>query len=687
MKSPRVMNNYHRLMYRLLALSGFCVFLTPIAVDAQSNFWTGAGADTNWTTNANWSNGVPPVSTDYVFFDDTASVKNITLNTSPAINGISYGLGTGPYTYNVTASGSQTLSIGANGISLTQQPNLFSSNGLNFNNVNFSLSASQSWAWGFVAPHFGVRGAFNINGGSINLNGYDLTVLANDGAGSTTIAAPITGTGNLSLITGLEGVNASKIDIGSAGPNTYSGNTTIQYGAVRIHGDSPFSTGTVNFSNALLAFSNSTLSNNFVGTGNSLTLYSTTSGSTLTFNGTVNFNNPFSALQVGASSGGIIGNVVNFNNTVTGNFLRLNSTLGTNNTTVNFNVANALSGQFSIESPITVGIGHNNAFGSSNLRIDGVTGTSDIAFQANGGFKFISNNITFANLNSGGFVISTRFTGVNDMFFTGALDFVNYNQSFISDSSADTSFLGNLAMSSFQMIASVTGSGDLTYGGSVSGSGLITKNGSGSGVLAFTGGTSNTNTGGLTINAGKVLFNKSGNGVVEAIAGGTITINGGTLTLGAGNQIASGVNMVLNGGIFETGGFSDTLSTLTLSANSTLDMGSGASIINYADSSGTTWAPGSILSITNWSGNAAGGGTDQLYFGSSASGLTAGQISQIVFINPLGFAPGSYGAQLLASGELTPVVPEPSTYAMGIALLGVTTYYRLRQLKKKSNIV
>ncbi|HEY9248140.1 MAG TPA: autotransporter-associated beta strand repeat-containing protein, partial [Rariglobus sp.] len=70
---------------------------------------------------------------------------------------------------------------------------------------------------------------------------------------------------------------------------------------------------------------------------------------------------------------------------------------------------------------------------------------------------------------------------------------------------------------------------------------------------------------------------------------GATTISGGTLALGAANRIADSSNLVMSGGTFATGGFSETLGTLTLSANSVIDLGSGTSALVFANSSGTPW--------------------------------------------------------------------------------------------------
>jgi hypothetical protein len=105
-----------------------------------------------------------------------------------------------------------------------------------------------------------------------------------------------------------------------------------------------------------------------------------------------------------------------------------------------------------------------------------------------------------------------------------------------------------------------------------------------------------------------------------------------------------------------------------LDANSTVDLGAGNSILTFANSTTESWNASAILSIVNWTGNIYGGGTDQVHFG--PGGLTAGQLSQVRFVNPFGLTPGIYNAVMLSSGEVVPV-PEPATVVAVILLAGL----------------
>ena len=204
--------------------------------------------------------------------------------------------------------------------------------------------------------------------------------------------------------------------------------------------------------------------------------------------------------------------------------------------------------------------------------------------------------------------------------------------------------------------------GTVVNSGALSNSHMLILDGTSSG---------NTITGAMTNGTGGTLSVTKSNTSAWTLSGastytGATTVSGGTLALGAANRIADTSNLIMAGGTFATGGFSETLGTLTLSAISTIDLGSGASALVFADSSGATWGTSIILSFVNFTA-----GVDTIRIGTTSGGLTLAQLGEIT-IN------GS-AATIDASGFLAAAaIPEPSTWALlaGTAALAGTLFVR-----------
>jgi autotransporter-associated beta strand protein len=252
-----------------------------------------------------------------------------------------------------------------------------------------------------------------------------------------------------------------------------------------------------------------------------------------------------------------------------------------------------------------------------------------------------------------------------------------------------TTINSNLALSGSSQTMAVNNTAGLLINGSVSGTIGLTKTGSGTLTLGGT----NTYTGTTTINAGTLNAGATG------ALGGTssIVVNaGGTLLLSqSGSQTTNRINnnstMTLNGGTFNTGGLSEHnlsgttvtpgIAALTLSSNSVINLGAGMSVLAFAGSSAQTWT--ATLSIYNWSGTlGTGHGTDQLYFGTDATGLTAMQLSQIAFYSDGGTTfLGTAGYASGMDGEVVPV-SEPSTWFAAALAFGGLGFTQRRRMQK-----
>ena len=303
--------------------------------------------------------------------------------------------------------------------------------------------------------------------------------------------------------------------------------------------------------------------------------------------------------------------------------------------TVIYNSANTPKGYFSLNEG-TVAVGNNSALGTNKFVIGEPTGVNVVVFKA---------------------ASATARTLANDLQINAL--------NFILDTGGNLTFNGDVNLGT--TTKTMTVSNTSTFAGSITNSGGLIK--SGAGTMVFSSTNVNTYGGATTINGGILKLQKAAGS--NAIPG-SVTINsGGTLLLAAGDQIANGAAMTLAGGVFSTAGFDEQLGTLKLTANSQIDIGSSGTVLKFAASSGVSWTAATTLTVTNWNGSINGGGTEQLFVGTTSAGLTAGQLNQIKFVNPAGFGAGTYSAKILATGEVVPlaVAPAITTQPQSVATL------------------
>ena len=196
-------------------------------------------------------------------------------------------------------------------------------------------------------------------------------------------------------------------------------------------------------------------------------------------------------------------------------------------------------------------------------------------------------------------------------------------------------------------------------GAGINGTGLVLNGG----TLNLEG--TNSFTGSTTVADGTLLITGTLTGTTA------LNVTAGTLRLGAADRVVDTATISLANGTFNSAGFNEALGLVSITASAAIDLGTGASILHFADSTAVPWS--GTLSIRNWSGAPGGGGVDQIFFGNSDSALTPGQLSVISFVDPFGPGSGNVGARILTTGELV-AIPEPCSAAL--AILGSAIFGR-----------
>ncbi len=621
-----------------------CLFFflsEPHGLRAATSTWIGP-AGGSWSTASYWSaNSVPTSSTTVVIGAGDSPTLFSTGQTAQSIT--AQGTSTTP-SYINTDSSSYVFNLNKplGGGSITGGYLYFGSG------FNLSLAAAQTWAATQISF------TSSASQPTLALGSYKLTIAQVSG-GSATVNVDlqsantlVTGTGSLSVGSG------GTLAIGGA-VNTFSGGINVASGGTLDLNDGTASKG--------------------LGSGQ----LALRDGSSMTFGSSSNIQNSYTlggAIQMAGSTA--TNPFPTFSGTGT---LLSSSTLNLSPTMLS---GIAMTGNL-IDTSGTPSLTVNNLDSSSGWVTLQLSGQNTfLSLTANTGVEIVVDADT-----------TTSSGGTTGPVGTGTLTLNGADLSAYASTSHSIANSINLLGGSNSSVGQASSAGaTLNLSGGISGYSLTKL---GPSTLIFSGSLSNSFTGGLIIEGGEVIFNKSkqinGTNAVGSGTGSSITINSNSLlSLGEINQIPSGVTMILNGGTFNTAGLAvvasnASLGTLTLSADSYIELGSGSTILKYASVLGTSWTSGATLYITGWNGNLTGGGSTQLIFGSNAGDISSAQLSQIRFINPSGLPNGFYSATITGIGEVVPgsfVVPEPSTLCMGGLLSVFGLYYIIRRRKAPS---
>jgi autotransporter-associated beta strand protein len=622
--------------------------------------WTGPNNGT-WSSSANWAGGTPS-SISTANFTGTSAPK---ITTSTSVGELMFS----------TAAGNETFSGTGNTLTL-KAPNAFgiwdygvSGTTINFGN-NFALGVSQTWE---------IYGGGNMSfTGTVSLASYTLTFV-DTGSGTMTFGGAISGSGGLSVSSGKVNLNSANsytgatsvagiLSLGAAGAIASSSGVTVSSGGELQFGK----TGTNTFTGPAMNISGAGVSG--AGAINNI------ASGTNTYNGNITMGAASTIQDNGALTlGGTIANggnllTVNGSGTPTlGGVVSGSGGLTYSGTgTLTLKAADTYSGPTLITAG-TLSATNGSALGAStgNVTVNGgtlslagggtasaptvftKTGTLSLNDGSGGGalVNATGSNAWFGNITLAG--NSTVATGSNILYLGvgyptmgSTINLGSYTLTLNTSAAATTA-------PSYEVPASMD-KANILINSAISGSGGITK--TGPGTVTIEGGTGNTYTGATTITGGTLIAygasthpvisgtsvmigNASSPGAADSVelqmgqvATGLASANYLVGTYNSLNNTSNSAMTVYADGLFQMGGGSQGLASLTLQGGTVMGQQSGS---NYSP----------MLSIAN--SNGASGGITTLASNQTAlieSGSTGNSYLALV---------GNQFTYNIASGSVT----------------------------------
>jgi len=578
---------------------------------------------TSWLTPGNWSGATLPTGLQIAEFDanPTSATTGIGIDMGVAGGTESVGaiylspLRTGNLIIGNSSSGTPgTLHL--NGDTLAGMPKVVLAN-LSTNHSRLTVQNTQGSGSSTLLINLGADTAYMITGAGTATGIGNSIAITTGITGSSTLTLLAGGTWNAAMDTG---VNGGLLKLGGA--NTFSGG---------LHVGQPDGTengiAELDAANAL----HDTTGNNVVVNANSQLYLAAPTGSTYNTDSIVLYLNGYGNNYTTTGRGALIsesGNSYTWTGPVN---LQSNASItvaGTSSSSV------TLSGTIS-------GAGMMIKDGGGTLVLSGTGNSWTGGTQVNKGTLTVSagSAISTAQLVMAATASGTGLTLNNSQ--TVSCLYSNFGVT-TGSFSQSISLSSGTVLTVAQDSSTTYGNGAVTSLTSViTGAGGLIKSGTGTLTLGSTG---NTFTGGITIHAGELRFSPQ---TTPSALASNVMLNGGTLgTTGIGAVSFS----------FSTG-------TLTLSDSSYINLDTvNAHSLKFANSSAASWSSGVILIIRNWRGafNGTSGTKGKLYIGTTAAGLTAAQLSQILFDDGGG---NLFPATQLSTGEVVPAATITTTAA------------------------
>ncbi len=542
---------------------------------------------------------------------------NITLSGTTGLslrNNVNAGLGRG---LSYTGGGNVTLMTGNTTLTSGGGVNDGLVGGAIIRGYNFTKSGAGVLHFGGVNSY---TGSTTVNEGKLVLNvseaissKSDVILAANtmlDLNGFNNTVASITGVSSAKITNG--SLNASTLKFG-ANNSTYDGLIEDGLGVVHLEKVGAGTTTLATTANTYTGLTRISGGNLAISHGASL---GSTSAGTIADGGGLRLNGVTvtgEALTLGslpamgvlyASTGTNIWNGTLMLSAASSIYVHQSSSLSINPPTgpaiqgTNTNLTCYVYGSLHINGEIATGLGTLTKNNTGILNLNAASSYTGLTTLASG--QTILKNDLALGSNSAGTVIAS---GAN-LTLDGALNVSGETLTITSNAiTANGALLTKNGASSWSGNISLAGTAvnwntesDLTVSGTITnGSTLWT-------VGRTTGSTGNLIVNGIISGAGGL--DKTGLGQMTLNAANTYTgltrITAGRLVLG-GNQVISNASQVyFNGGTLSTEGYSETLGQLFISDNSTLQLGAGAHMINFASAGAFT--TGKTLTVNGWDG-------------------------------------------------------------------------------------
>ena len=633
--------------------------------NATTADWTTSAAGTTATTNWNASSAGSKNATFAAGANATGAYTVTVSGTVTNVGGLSFQTGTvtlgGAGTLNLTGTANVNVQAAQANISAI----LGSTGGLNKTGIGtLVLSGANTFSGGITVAagtlSVSIDGNLGAAANGVTLNGGTLQSTGTFTAGATRVFTTGASGGTIDVSTG------QTLTLGAAGQLTGSGDLTkTSAGTLALATTNAGFTGNANINGGILRLST------FDALGTSAT-------NTITLNNGAELEAAFAnGTNVGSNLVINNGSIVRTNATTTkSGFLNnaANSTLTVNGAAQLINQGGAAGSLLSVDGVVQVNTG-------GSITMNAVTANDEVRF---GGAQTITL--------SAGSSLTTTGAGIATFGNASAHTIIAQGTSAQQTTLTLNAGTNNAnAGTAFQINGSGTG-GLLVTGTSAKVDGLMTDarlaatTGSGGALtIAYTNAGSRTlgTAANLTAASSVVLGLQSNGGTFTVgTAGGAthdlgnwggLQVSGAntTVTYADNNVFAAGSSLTLMGGTLNLNNTIQNIGTLTISGNSTIDFGGGASTLNVTN---LFIQAGATLTITNWQ-NAVDFFTAGNWSGAIFNTTGSSPMNQIVFS---GFT-GNNTKWASYDNEVTPV-PEATSYGMFLfaALLGLLGWHRWR---------